>query len=211
MPQITDKKKSRQKIAAAKEKYKNQIRELERSYPLDESRSASFNPEIFGSRVRTLRQQSEKTQKDCADNAGMTVAMFSKIELGNIEKLNPDYLYLLSVVLDCSPDYLLGHTDLRDRRVEAKPDGTTQELYCPIKPNERPVSKFEILMMDQVIQFAAHEEYDKIPENVFQLIAILESSNEDLRKEFSASLNHLCKKYDLVVDHFDGKNSVESS
>lgn len=205
MPQISDKKKSMRKIAAANEKYKNQLRELRRSYPWDENRRNAFNPEIFGNRVRTLRKQAGKSQKECVDSEVMTVANLSKIELGKIRNINPDYLYHLCVVLDCSPDYLLGRTDLRDRQVEVKPDGTTQELYCPIKPTERPIAKLNVVLMDQVIQFAVREEYDKIPENVFQLIAILESKDEGLHEEFSASLNHLCKKFTLTVDHFDEK------
>ena len=209
MPQLSDKQQSNQRIAAASEKYKNQIRELTRSYPWDENRRASFKPKAFGDKVSALRNQSGQSQAYYAKSTGMSVAMFSKIERGEIKELNPRYLYLLSVVFDCNPDYLLGRTNLPNGLCSAKPDGTTEELYCPIKFTEPPIAKLDIVLMDQVLHLAAQEAYDRIPESVFQLIAILESTNEKLHQEFSAELNHLCKKYDLAVDHFDGNDPVE--
>lgn len=79
MPQISDSGKSKRKIARANEKYKNQIRELKRSYPWDEYRRAAFNPERFGIRVRTLRKEAGKSQQECVDSEVMTVSNLSKV------------------------------------------------------------------------------------------------------------------------------------
>lgn len=61
-------------------------------------------------RLKILREQNGKTQKDVAKYLGITEASFSQLENGK-RKLTEKNLGLLAEYFGCSTDYLLGITN----------------------------------------------------------------------------------------------------
>ncbi len=201
-----DKVRSQTTIAQAIEKNKNKFSEMKRDFPYIEERSSAYKPEDFGKRVRSRRTELNQTQITCAREAGMTPATLSKFELGEKASINPDYLYLLSIALQCSPDYLLGLSKSIDGIVEVNPDGTQRELVPAIKKLEPAPCCLISEIMEPMVVAAVTNCYTKIPRVTFQLISILQSQDEELWTAFCTQLDGLCERHKLVVGHIDENN-----
>lgn len=203
----SDKSRSKIRISAAIEKHRHEYEEKKKQCPFDAVRKASFDPEKYGERVKERRNLMNKTQWDIAKEAGMTAAMLSKIEAGNEKEINQNYLYLLSVVLDCTPDYLLGRTDVPEEFIVVIPKGKENKInapkaFSPIKFDEKPVCELSLSIMQGVTLAAARKAYNEIPETVFQLIAILRSENPKLISDFRNTVDLFCSLHEVEVDHF---------
>lgn len=203
----SDKNRSKTRISAAIEKHRHEYEEKKKQCPFDAVRRAGFESEKYGERIKDRRNLLNKTQWDIAKEAGMTAAMLSKIEAGNVKEVNQDYLYLLSIVLDCTPDYLLGRTDAPEEFVAAIPEGKENKVnapkaFSPIKFDEKPVCELSLSIMQGVTLAAARKAYNEIPETVFQLIAILRSENPELVSDFTKAVDLLCSLHKVEVDRF---------
>lgn len=202
----SDKNRSKIRISAAIEKHRLEYQKMKSQCPFNADRKASFNPEEYGKRVQERRNLLNKTQSVIAKEAGMSTAMLSKIEGGGIKEINQDYLYLLSVVLECTADYLLGRATAPEGFVGIpgkegnQTDGS--KAISPIKFEEKPVCELSLSIMQGVTLAAARKAYNEIPETVFQLIAILRSENPKLISEFSKCVDLLCSSHNVKVDYF---------
>ena len=70
----------------------------------------SFDPALFASRLREVREARGWSQTDLSQQTGMTPANISHFECGRRVPC-PANLFILSAALLISPSYLLGYRD----------------------------------------------------------------------------------------------------
>lgn len=69
---------------------------------------------IFSARLKELRKERKRTQKDMAELLNCTDRHYQRIEYGQINVPSLDIIFLADY-FGVSADYLLGLTDRRDR------------------------------------------------------------------------------------------------
>lgn len=67
---------------------------------------------IFIKRIKDLREDKDKTQKEIAEYLGITQQQYSLYEKGN-RTIPVDFLIMLSKYYKVSTDYILGLTDIK--------------------------------------------------------------------------------------------------
>jgi transcriptional regulator with XRE-family HTH domain len=67
--------------------------------------------QAYGKRVVTARKEAKLTQKQVADNLGITKQAVFRIEKGINKSINQDFLRQLAIILKCSTDYLEGNSN----------------------------------------------------------------------------------------------------
>lgn len=76
---------------------------------------------LIGTRVRDLRREQGKLQRDLTAQTGLTVQQLSKIELGKYKKvLNGEILAALAAALNTTPEYLARGKDIGTPKETAK-------------------------------------------------------------------------------------------
>ena len=199
----TDKQTSQERIAAAIENVKIQFEAKKAIFPYNERHIKNYSPEKYGKRVLSRRKELKLTQAKCAKRTGVTPQKISQIENGQQKTINQDHLYLLCVVLECTPDYLLELTNSPEEAIDVRSDGTEIHTTCPLNFGERPSSVLAADLMTSVIWAASKKSYNEIPAALHQLIAILQSDNPELIHRFCLALEQLCIDYKVKVGYFD--------
>jgi len=74
-----------------------------------------FSKELFGSRIKQLRKESNANQNDLAKLLGITRTQISDLENGKTTT-SIERLYILADYFDVSLDYLVGRSDVKERR-----------------------------------------------------------------------------------------------
>lgn len=67
----------------------------------------------IGDRILDLRKELNLSQKELAENVGITEASLSRYE-NNLREPRAEIIIRLADALNCSTDYLLGKTDVKD-------------------------------------------------------------------------------------------------
>lgn len=67
----------------------------------------------IGDRILGLRKELNLSQKELAENVGITEASLSRYE-NNLREPRAEIIIRLADALNCSTDYLLGKTDVKD-------------------------------------------------------------------------------------------------
>ena len=194
----SDKKISKEHIKNASERFENELRILKEFCPFSDRYANAYNPDEYGERVRSCRENLGFTQTKCGEIVGMTGAALSKIEKGAVKKLNPDHLYLLCIVFEVTPDYLLGLTKKRDAKVEKHVvDGKEEEkeIFMPIKFSEEPVAELATLFNANWTE--AKGKYVRYPELCALLSSILRHGRDEAMEELSSSVKYIYDKYDI--------------
>lgn len=164
-------------IKEATKTFEYGIEVLKINCPYSQLYSDTFNPEEYGKRVRISREKLDLTQSDCGEIIGISGEVLSKIERGDIKKLNMDYLYLLCCVFNVTADYLLGLAQERNGVIRYKPDGSQYEEAIVFDLDGHVVKDiYNLLLLDRV---AAREKYARYPELYTKLSDILRSDNSD--------------------------------
>ncbi len=203
---ITDKEMGERRVAEAIEKHKFEFEKKKQLCPYSTAYEQAYSPIEFGKKVSSRRNDLDMSQKYCAKESGMTSPMLSRIESGGLKGvIKQDSLYLLCVTLDCTPDYLLGITESPELWVHTNEDGSQTEVKSPFAYREAPVRKLTSKLMWNVVDEAIRKTYIDRPDDVLSLIAVLESQNPKLLKEFYNEVHSLCDRYDLCVRQFDGR------
>ena len=196
----SDKKISQKRIDAAIGKHRNEYEEKKKFCPWCEKYTKAYVPIKFGEKVRSRRHELDINQQKCAKECGMTGPMLSKIEDGRMVAPNQDYVYLLCVVLECTPDYLLGMIVQPDKKVS---NDSPEGLINPISYWEPAEATAISEVMQRIIQNSIRKTYIDCPDTLSKLIAVLESKNPELSEHFDAVLSDLCHRYGLVPRRFD--------
>ncbi len=90
---------------------------------------------IVGKKLRALRRENGYTQKQVSDYLGITQSNLSKIENGE-RNFNMTLFDKLSLLYNCSPEYLLGETDFHDPSSIAFRSDEKVDLNVVAKMNE---------------------------------------------------------------------------
>lgn len=164
-------------IKEAMKTFEYGIEVLKINCPYSQLYSDTFNPEEYGNRVRAGREERKLTQSECGRIIGISGEVLSKIERGDIKKLNPDYLYLLCCLFGVTPDYLLGLAEKQNGVIRYRPDGSQYEKAIVIDLDGHVVKDiYNLLLLDRV---SAREKYARYPELYTKLSDILRSDNSD--------------------------------
>lgn len=171
----SDKKKRLDPIKAAKKKFEYGIECLKINCRNSQLYLDKFDPEKYGKRVRISREKLNLTQSDCGRMIGLSGEVLSKIERGDIKKLNEDYLYLLCCLFGVTIDYLLGLAQNPDGVIAVTPDGEQYEKAVLIEFDGHVVKDTMWLM--SLNRMIAREKYAKYPELYTKLSDILRSDD----------------------------------
>lgn len=95
---------------------------------------------ILGTRLKELREEMNKTQKDIAKVFGITNFQLSRYESGQSNP-DPDLIKRFAEYYDVSTDYLLGLTSLKNYRMFENA-GITDDEYKNLIPYQREVVDF---------------------------------------------------------------------
>lgn len=95
---------------------------------------------ILGTRLKELREEMNKTQKDIAKVFGITNFQLSRYESGQSNP-DPDLIKKFAEYYDVSTDYLLGLTNLKNYRVFENA-GITNEEYENLSAYQKEVVDF---------------------------------------------------------------------
>ena len=77
---------------------------------------AEFLPGTIGQRLAELREQRGLTREELAERVGVSTSTLSRLESGQIQKFSDEGLTALAREFGVSADFLLGLTNIRDRK-----------------------------------------------------------------------------------------------
>ena len=77
---------------------------------------AAYLPGPTGRRITELRESKDMTLEELAARIGVNATTLGRIERGQTQKVGSDVLVALAREFSVSTDYLLGLTDLSDRK-----------------------------------------------------------------------------------------------
>lgn len=163
--------------------------------PYSQFYSDTFNPEEYGKRVRISREKLNLTQSECSEIIGISGEVLSKIERGDIKKLNMDYLYLLCCVFAVTPDYLLGLAQERNGVIRCTPDGSQYEEPVLIDFDGHVVKDMSWLM--SINRLISRKKYAKCPELYTKLSDILRSDNQQATELLLDVVRIIHKHYNI--------------
>lgn len=193
----TDKQKSFEHIEQAKKNYENILIVLEALCPFSKHYTDTFDPIKYGERVCARREKLGLNQNECGNSAGMSEAALSKIEQGNVKKLNRDHMYLLCAVLTVTPDYLLGLTEVQNEASQYGP-------YASDKMGRKILIDFyepaidlleHLLSLNHMI---AREKYSKYPELYTKLSDIVNCNDKpEATEALLLAVKHIHEEYKI--------------
>ena len=95
-----------------------------------------FLPGTIGERMKDLRTARGITIKELAEKAGLDYSTLSRIENGKIQKVADDVVLMLAKFFNVSTDFLLGLTNIPDKKnypIRAWWTIRWQICCCPIR------------------------------------------------------------------------------
>lgn len=75
-----------------------------------------FLPGTIGQRLAELREQKGLTKEELAERVGVSTSTLSRLESGQIQKFSDEMLTALAREFNVSADFLLGLTNIPDRK-----------------------------------------------------------------------------------------------
>lgn len=156
----SDKNISKESIDKAIGKHRVEFEKKKEFCPWCEEYTKAYVPIKFGEKLRRRRKELNIKQNKCAKEYGMTGPMLYKIEHGKMVVPNQDYVYLLCVALNCTPDYLLGMTEQPGVKVSDTP---SKGMLDPMHHWEPAEATAISEVMQRVIQNSIRKTYIDCP------------------------------------------------
>lgn len=180
---------SKSRIAKAIEKYQISYDDKRKSFPPQSLAKFELNLEKYGENIRGERLALGYGIEKCANEIGTTAATLSKIENGQLKKLNYDFLYLLCVLFKCTPYYLLGLVNEKDKSIDA--DQTV--LTSAIRYSEPTVAHL-MNEFDSTLDLLDNA-YAENPAMCKLLLYLLQSKNPLIFDRIENALRGICALY----------------
>lgn len=183
-----DRTESKSRIAKAIEKYQISYDDKKKSFPPESLAKLEVDLGKYGANIRGERIAVGFGIEKCANEIGTTAATLSKIENGQLKKLNYDFLYLLCVLFKCTPHYLLGMVNEKNKSIDA--DKTV--LSSPIRYSE-PIAAY--LMNELDTMDLIDNAYTQDPAMCELLLYLLRSKNPLIYDRIKSALRGICALY----------------
>lgn len=107
-------------------------------------------------RIKELRQSLNLTQKELAEKIGFNQTVIGKYERGDLEP-NLETLKKLSVIFECSIDYIIGHSDdFGNVTIQQKSPSSLTPEEQKLLENYRSLPREERSQASEYVQFLAH-------------------------------------------------------
>lgn len=101
-----------------------------------------INKELFGNKIRTLRESKGWTQKDLGVKIGVDQSNITKMEKGK-KFISMDTAYKIIEIFNISFDYLFEDVLIASKNLETDKD----DLFCTVLKNSLSVMNYEDLKM----------------------------------------------------------------